>query len=517
MSLSTDADDEIMRRHWDNVCFDVVALSIILVGRKITIKDSSNTKSLWLGPRLGQVNWGKPFLAHKLQIENSSFLHRENFGITMRYRPMGKKRRNCRDSMMRVSLVIAAGFLSSLSLWTLVDSITQTNEGDYGHFYLSLTKYTYHRRTTTIESTLEPFPPQCTPQQLHIVEQQLPAGDCQSNQRRPWNNKCSFSYASRCPDAVWLEEETTSPRNNENPFVSIYVGCNKGMDAVDTLRRTSGDPTIDRSLWKGAMLQDTIHEKGRCQQEHAPQPQIYGNQPRDAVVHCIEAMPITARQLQASSETLGWSDRLIVYNMAVSQTDGMILFPDADKMGVENLGLDQCDNRKKQNHPDFTCKEVPSYKLDTFATKYLMKSEDDEIPIIDFISIDVEGYDFEVLMGSTMILNKTRYIEFEYNWKGPWGSHRLSEAVARLRNASMVCYWAGTHGYAWRITDCWQDSYDLKFWSNVACAHAKLAPDLLDRLEHAFQSTLRLGDRVRYDTVLTANTNGGFSTITNEK
>ncbi|KAK1733866.1 hypothetical protein QTG54_015393 [Skeletonema marinoi] len=71
----------------------------------------------------------------------------------------------------------------------------------------------------------------CTPDQLLLIQQQLPPHDCETNKRQPWTQQCSFSYATQCPDATWIEDfyrkkhKTKSNRNET--FTGMFVGCNK--------------------------------------------------------------------------------------------------------------------------------------------------------------------------------------------------------------------------------------------------------------------------------------------------
>merc|ERR1711941_6494 len=97
------------------------------------------------------------------------------------------------------------------------------------------------------------------------------------------------------------------------------------------------------------------------------------------------------------------------------------------------------------------CQEVPVYTLDTFMSDVL----NDTKSIIDHLSIDVEGFDALVLEGASQTLPRVRYLEFEYNWKGPWLHKSLSALIMYLKQHGFACYWAGTHGHIWRITNCW--------------------------------------------------------------
>ena len=357
----------------------------------------------------------------------------------------------------------------------------------------------------------------CTAGQRETILFHLPAEVCKGNKNRPWNNRCSFSYATRCPDSVWLRESYRNGKEQSFPSTAIFVGCNKAMDAVNALRMLSGNPRFDKDTWRNVLFegkQGGDIEAGRCGQEHEAQFMIANlsekmNRDNEAIVHCIEAMPITAFELNKSAHELRWQDHLVVHNAAVADQDGSVLFPNG-KIGVENMGIGNC---KKNSR---ACKQVPMYRLDSFAQKFL-HSDQHELAPIDFISIDVEGYDYDVILGATNTLQRTKYLEFEYNWKGHWQQYNLSVVIENLYNAfGFICYWAGSHGNIWRITSpsknssssCFLDHYNLKFWSNVACVNPLLAPAMARRMEVLFQETLRHGKKIRFLDESTANTDG---------
>lgn len=376
-------------------------------------------------------------------------------------------------------------------------------------------------------------PPQCSSEQSLTIRRQLPEGDCRATALKPWVNQCSFSYATRCPDAVWLTEQYRPRRSSAAAAIrstaaaappihpariAIYVGCNKAMDAVNSLRMLTGDATYDRNQWRDSFFEGQTYEAGRCGQESTAQFEIVSgggggvqsSTTAAAIVHCIEPMPVTAARLSHTVNALGWQDTLIVSNVAVSDTDGSVLFPNVGgKVGVENMGIENCQGTDAEKF----CKTVPLYRLDTFAELNLPKNHS----LIDFLSVDVEGFDYDVLLGAPQLLQRTKYLEFEYNWKGNWKVHKLSTAIAMLHDeAGFVCYWAGAFGHIWRITDCWQDYYDLKHWSNVACVNARLPESaaLAVRMEELFQKTLHAGNSIHYFNEATANTDGGFQEST---
>jgi hypothetical protein len=482
----------------------------------------------------------------------------------------------------------------------------------YTYFHLSLFFSTHHREhpPKKVVPPPMPTPATCTAFQLDTIRRQLPVADCHDYQARPWYNKCSFSYATRCPDAsFWLGPEYNHNHNDPNKTtarikddrttnsltaaatgpggsgsrgggengrrIAIYVGCNKALDAVNTLRMLSGDPRFDKTVWRNALFgmdhgprldnsnkgtsvplaAPLKFEGGRCGQDNDDQFELAPNSAMmnavPTTVHCIEAMPVTARHLQQTAQKLRYNDQLIVANVAMGNvadddpsttTKRTVWFPNRndDTIGVENLGISNCPQDgppppgKSNNNNPIDCIQVPLYGLDGYLRRYdtvlnhlLPSSPQAEsfttaaLPppqdaatfaeVIDFLSIDVEGYDYEVLLGAPLTLKRTKYLEFEYNWKGPWAAHQLSQVIDRLQtDHGLWCYWAGAHGNLWRITDCWLSHYGTKFWSNVACVNARLseAAPLAQRMEERFANTLAAADSIRYDAEATSRTSG---------
>jgi FkbM family methyltransferase len=382
------------------------------------------------------------------------------------------------------------------------------------------------------------FPITCTNHQLETIGLQLPADECHATSKRPWHNSCSFSYASRCPHSHWLTDYYTALHaqqqqqqhqpKNQSPLpvrtrTALSVGCNKGMDAVNTLRMLAGDPRIDKDAWRDTFFvrsssnssatttttkqQQEQFEVGRCQQEfddqfHVPvtTSNAIQNYQLEATVYCIEAMPLTAAKLTETAKQLQWNDRFHVIHAAMGAEDKeSVLFPALGKVGVEDQGLSNCKGKNAVK-----CRPVQQLTLDSLVDKFVFQhnTEEDNDNIIDMISVDVEGFDWPVLLAGAMALRRTRYVELEYNWKGAWAEHKLSEVTETMKERGFVCYWAGDAGHLWRITDCWLPHYDLKFWSNVACVNVLLpdtvTPSMAERMEATFLDTMAAGNTLQY-------------------
>lgn len=220
--------------------------------------------------------------------------------------------------------------------------------------------------------------------------------------------------------------------------------------------------------------------------------------PLFAHVHCIEPMPATAQELQrAASETKYDTHGFVVTHAAMSKDDGYVLFPRGSKMGVENKGISNT-GCNSQRSASADCINVTVYSLDTYMETFVPEGVQ-----INYLSIDVEGWDYEVLLGGTRVaLSQVHYLEFEYNWVGPWKKQPLKEVIHFLdRNFGFSCYWAGFNNTIWRISNCWLDHYEAHFWSNIACVNRNVedVQDIANNMENLFMETLEKGDDIVRD------------------
>lgn len=400
---------------------------------------------------------------------------------------------------------------------------------DYFTGYTNATKYNdaYDNQNQTSDDNIDGSileVAQCTPDELFTIQQQLSPDDCLKHQHEPWKQRCSLTYATRCPDATWLKDHYTelhnttrrqhglSTRNynhtspDASSFLGIFVGCNKGFDAIDAMRMGSGNPIFDKHAWEDAMTD--VYKRGVpagkiklehdvCNQATSSQfslPAVSTSKPitttSSSQVHCIEPMPATVRALQRSAYKTKYDKMgFTVTHAALSKEDGTVPFPrgDTKKIGRENggIGSTKCISQN--------CVNVTMYSLDTYVSKFVPEGAP-----IDYLSVDVEGYDYNVLLGgNSSALTRVRYLEFEYNWMGAWKDQSLHQAIEYLdQQFGFTCYWAGFDNTIWRITKCWLDFYDLHFWSNVACVSRNYneVRGVAERMEAMFHDTLAKGE-----------------------
>ena len=333
----------------------------------------------------------------------------------------------------------------------------------------------------------------CTHQQKEQLLRDLPNSvDCL---KRGYQNKCSITQATKCPLSTWLHQFYYNNTSSE-PFLAINVGCNKGFDAVQLLRMGSNNASVKTRDWGTGLKQagsvtaaDTFVAIGVCQQESVTDVPVSQSVPRQAQVHCLEPLPPTVGALRQANHHTKYQG-LVIAHTAVSSRSGKVLFPTSRvavgehgevQVGTENMGIDTCSKIAGKN-----CQSVPLTTLDAYTGRL----QPDRVHVL---LIDVEGWDYDVLLGGSRTLVRTEYIEFEYNWKGGWFQKRrknsLQTAITYLQHMDFVCYWAGV-GKLWRITQCWLDHFGGPFWSNVACVNTRLNSELANQMEALFLETL---------------------------
>ena len=342
-------------------------------------------------------------------------------------------------------------------------------------------------------------PAKCTLEQLMKVRSHLDPKNCAATINELYTQKCSLTTATKCPNTSnYLEkyydelQKQYNRRNDFGSFVALSVGCNKGFDALNTLRMGTFDASLSKEEWKKEMLKDGELWGSVCDQDSTGPFSVDAaiDKPRQGIVHCFEPMPTTVVRLQESSKYLGYDKKgYKVVHAAVDNEVGKVFFPASAKSGVEHLGIDTCIKQQKTSADEAlrTCTvEVEVLTLNKYAKE--------NIPVdgpIHILQIDVEGYDNNVLLGAGKeVLERVEYLEFEYNWMGPWKNQHLYDTIEMLDELDFTCYWTGRRRL-WRITGCWQLYFDIHAWSNISCANRRRVPILANMMEHLFQQTLK--------------------------
>jgi FkbM family methyltransferase len=229
-----------------------------------------------------------------------------------------------------------------------------------------------------------------------------------------------------------------------------------------------------------------------CSQDREAQDVIIPSDKRiPGELHCIEPAEETTTILQQVSTNMGLhAHGFRIHNAALSNYTGTTKFVQSSTFaGAEHLSIHSCYNPAYQH----MCKDVPVYTLDDYVVQFV---ENQDAPI-DYLSIDAEGSDFDVLRGGVETLKRARYLEFEVLSTGTWAHHGVMQAIYFLHQ-DFICYWAGK-GRLFRITDCvnhiLRSLYDRNYWANVACVNRR-EKDLIERMEKIFRETLDMPPKI---------------------
>ena len=263
----------------------------------------------------------------------------------------------------------------------------------------------------------------------------------------------------------------------------ISVGCNKGYDAIDTARMGMSNTNFNKTSWRESF--EVEMDSGVCGQAVIEDPSLFDiqhNPIKKAEMHCIEPLPTTFDVISKSSQKLGLDrEGLVLSKAAISSSNGHIRFPKATE-GSEGFAINYC-----EYHPFKSCEEVPIYSLQTSVNKFVKSPGP-----INILSIDAEGFDFDVLFGAGDALGRTEFLEFEFHNTGDWLKYSIMDPVNLLDAQGFNCYFHGVQERLWRLTRCHHEFYDtFHGWSNVICVH-RSQEELATRMENIFLETLKV-------------------------
>jgi len=282
--------------------------------------------------------------------------------------------------------------------------------------------------------------PKCTTEQMAAIRKQInPASiDCTES---VYQQNCPVTIATKYFNPTWLTTYYAKSDIPVNSFLAVTVGCNDGVEAVNTLRMGTMDPTVDVTAWKTAVG----NKGGGTDQVAIPQ----GSAPRrNGKVYCVEEKP---EKVDAITKAIGSTSYA------------------SKGMNVLNY--------------EFTATNT----LDSFVEKNLASDGN-----LNYLQLETDKV-FDIISGGKKALNRTEYVIYVMDWKGSWSSYGRNTKVVTtlLDKLGFTCYWAGV-GKLWRITSCMFREYGeaYKYWSHVACANRDIAPLLVAEMENVFDSTI---------------------------
>eukprot|EP00521_Asterionellopsis_glacialis_P007065 CAMPEP_0195282080 /NCGR_PEP_ID=MMETSP0707-20130614/1120_1 /TAXON_ID=33640 /ORGANISM="Asterionellopsis glacialis, Strain CCMP134" /LENGTH=427 /DNA_ID=CAMNT_0040341031 /DNA_START=52 /DNA_END=1335 /DNA_ORIENTATION=+ len=364
-------------------------------------------------------------------------------------------------------------------------------EPSNSHRILSSEKAKDKKKASTKSSTLD-LTRKCSAAELKTIHTHLPSKYCYGVKTK----KCSIREATKCPVENWLTNYIQARTDIKDSFLGMSIGCNKGDDAIDTARMSSFNETYDHEKWLKALGPELTEGKMACGENSNHFVASSSSKPKAVKkieMHCIEPMPDTANALKGAAASLQLdTSEFVITQAAVSLSTGTAFFPTQKRgwfasgknlVGAEDQTLASCEKNKAG------CTEVPLYSMDDYVDKFV-KSDGP----IHILGIDAQGYDFDVMKGGSKTLDRTEFLEFEYDGYGNWIDQNLNDAIDMLDEKGFSCYWAG-HNKLWRITGCWQDYYGrYSDWSNIACVHRERNQELGQIMEQTFEETLKSTD-----------------------
>ena len=137
---------------------------------------------------------------------------------------------------------------------------------------------------------------------------------------------------------------------------------------------------------------------------------------------------------------------LVLRNVAVSNTTGIAEFAEEDDCGELSSLVD---SRNLQQGAKVRKVEVVTLDDELGAV---------EGPI-DFLKIDTEGYDLNVLRGAAGLLERTRFVQFEYNTFWVFTGASLAQAMSYLGNIGFALFLirsTGLHPFRYEV---WKDYF----------------------------------------------------------
>lgn len=244
---------------------------------------------------------------------------------------------------------------------------------------------------------------------------------------------------SNCPSRNWLDTVLKESKSRKEINL-IVVGCNKGDDYVSLMEAFSGNKSYDVDAYVNYLTSIPSLYQFAC--AVAAKSILQPNYPVKPIRgFCIEPLKGNYDLLTTGMSKLGLDPSSShVIQMALDIFPGTADFPEVE-IGKENVGLGDSSGYEKYY-------EVRVDNLDNFIDEQHIDST------IDFVSIDAEGFDANVLLGfSRSLFSKNiRFFEFEYHNVRRWSSADLQLISDMLDLAGFDCFFQGNNNELWRLT-----------------------------------------------------------------
>ena len=311
---------------------------------------------------------------------------------------------------------------------------------------------------------------------LHVSSSRIPAFQCLPDQTEKQatlfkKRLRKDSIWSACPaNELWESVHLQMRKAGQTSFVLVDVGANKGYTSGDWLR-----------IWKPALgispktIYDFYSQEfspklcgmcKECKMSYSFSNEDWALESVDLTIHMVEPSPSTHEMLVKMKDRLDFKGFQIHRFAAYNESTELEFV--AAHAGWE-VGAIAQGNTATDYLKSGSVVKVKAMKLDDWF-------QSSQIHHVDILKIDAEGFDPLVLQGTQEFLRGQRasILAFEYHSINFWNkdnpfSSSLKEWVDRLDSFDYDCYIEGRDNILVRLTGCWDDRFEFRKWSNVAC------------------------------------------------
>jgi len=300
-------------------------------------------------------------------------------------------------------------------------------------------------------------------------------------------DRCSLAMVvarrSRCPSSLWKANASIAlleAHDTSAPLIYFNAGANKGFAVAEFLQRfhdDGGNAPSNAAWFKAvrAIKPSGMFSCGMCGACKDPLPPPEERHNRSVRVFAFELLKSNAWLLGKLFQRHRVPGRAL--NVAVGNYTGTAWAPTGVRTGQEwssaELGVGAGGGKLTP---------VPSITVDAF-------SQSEGLHVIDWLSIDAEGWDALVLQGGRSMLSQRRIhlLEFEYHSKGMWAASQppadrrdLAVVLRDLNAFGYTCFWQGDGGgLAQASGAAWCPSFEWRGHSNLVCSHLDRIIDAL--------------------------------------
>lgn len=325
--------------------------------------------------------------------------------------------------------------------------------------------------------------------------------------------KHSGCPASRWQDAIaplLVQQHSLTSMQN---LTFVNIGANKGYNVAEFLQRyhhRGGRAAPSSEAWHTELMKAGTEQRlrvrygcGLCNACRSRPPRA--RQHVAVNVHAVEMVKANARVLRRLFSA--FSIPGTVHHLAMSNYSGVARYRAAPSIGLEHYELGKDVDK-------YRSERVRCATLDEFAALHLgwprgtpPQLPNRQLPLIDLLSVDVEGQDALVLEGATELLGAkaVAVLEFEFIGRGFWRSDHqdqrlLRDVLRKLESFGYRCFWQGESGtLAPASGPYWCDAFQFRIRSNLVCSHL---PEVLREFDALTQRTVERG-HLKYSGAMT--------------